>query len=138
MNNALNVPNIPVNNANNNMIDTPTTSQHYSSILNNPFINQIRTPILENTNSTTSSTALGDDTSLTSSVIPGTNIIASPSSAVTVDFLMTTALSPLIPGGEYYIDDDGIISNTGGTLIGTALDSQRLLLLSTINRCVKS
>lgn len=54
--------------------------------------------------------------------------------SVKVEFVLTTALAPVIPGQEYFINSQGNAtqSDINTRYIGTALDSTRVLLLSTI------
>jgi phage tail protein X len=55
---------------------------------------------------------------------------------VRVDFGLTSALAPVIPGQEYFINNDGLVTvddTPPNKYIGTALDSTRVLLKMTGN-----
>jgi len=55
---------------------------------------------------------------------------------VAVDFIMTAAICGLNFGHEYYITDDGKLTDNqkNNTLIGTAIRTNKLLMVSTINQ----
>ena len=60
------------------------------------------------------------------------DIPADVRSTACVDFLMTSALGPLIPGKEYYIDRTASLTmiEEGNFLFGTALDNITLLMIN--------
>ena len=62
------------------------------------------------------------------------SVIDTSNNTVMVDFVQTDALSNLIFGEEYYIDDNGNLTNVSNNnyFIGTALSASKLLMISTI------
>lgn len=54
---------------------------------------------------------------------------------VIVDFLLTEALAPVIPAQEYFLGPNGLVTTDSSSkiYIGTALDTKRLLMLTTGN-----